>query len=481
MKRLLIHAGEFTKLAVLINFLSSAEMYRQCPATYNGRRGISNISSDKTRRNLNMTSAPEPQIRWYRTGIAPDVLEALNRKDDVKGTIQSAGHLGVLLMTGGLSVFAYFQSWWMLLVASLFVHGTVCAFLANACHEFVHGTVFNNRGLNGFFLYVFSFIRWFPPEYYWRYHTAHHQFTLYPAMDKDVELFPYEEEPGELKKVTLKEFFTYEFVNPLNLLGSIRRNLQHSRGKLKNEWETQLFASRQSRQEVFVWSRVLLAGHAGIAIVSLYYGYWIIPVVLSLTPCYGGWLQLLCNHPQHAGLKKDVPDFRLSCRTNYLNPVFRFLYWYMNYHIEHHTYAAVPCYNLGKLHELMKHDLPPVLNGLFPVWEEIIAIQYRQKHEPGYSYAQPLPDETAARPVVAPPAAPVRVEPLEDEIPVVSAELMRVWQCSICGFIYSEALGLPGEGIAPGTHWDSIPDDWVCPDCGTSKSDFQMQEVTVSA
>ena len=436
-----------------------------------------------------MTTAPESaipsQIPWYRTPIAPDVLEALNRKDDTRGTIQAAGHLGVVVLTGSLSVFAYFQSAWILLAVCLFVHGTVCAFLGNACHEFVHGTVFNNRRLNSFFLYLFSFIRWFPPEYYWRYHTAHHQFTLYPAVDKDPELFPYEQEPGELKRVGLKEFLSYEFVNPLNLLGSIRRNLQHGRGKLKNEWEDQLFAGGQSRKEVFVWARVLLAGHAAITVVSLYYGYWIIPVVVSLTPCYGGWLQLLCNHPQHAGLKKDSPDFRLSCRTNYLNPVFRFLYWHMNYHIEHHTYAAVPCYNLGKLHELLKNDLPPVLNGLFPVWEEIIAIQYRQKHEPGYSYEQPLPGQPNPRPVVAAPATPVRDDRIEADERVTSGapgvNVMRVWQCSICGFIYSEALGLPGEGIAPGTRWDSIPDDWVCPDCGTAKSDFQMEEVTAKA
>lgn len=216
---------------------------------------------------------------------------------------------------------------------------------------------------------------------------------------------------------------------------------------------------------------------------------------MSLTPCYSGWLQLLCNHPQHAGLKKDSPDFRLSCRTNYLHPVLRFLYWHMNYHIEHHTYAAVPCYNLGKLHELMKHDLPPVLNGLFPVWEEIIAIQYRQKHEPGYSYEQPLPGPPNPPPLVAAPAPPVRMGRIETDkdvtvgvtggltsgVPGVAANVavMHVWRCMICGFIYSEALGLPGEGIAPGTRWESIPDDWKCPDCGTGKSDFQMEEVTV--
>lgn len=46
-----------------------------------------------------------------------------------------------------------------------------------------------------------------------------------------------------------------------------------------------------------------------------------------------------------------------------------------------------------------------------------------------------------------------------------------------CGFFYDEELGLPEEGIAPGTRWESIPENWSCPDCGARKSDFYMVEV----
>tara|TARA_B000000460_G_scaffold216133_1_gene165642 strand:- start:155 stop:301 length:147 start_codon:yes stop_codon:yes gene_type:complete len=47
----------------------------------------------------------------------------------------------------------------------------------------------------------------------------------------------------------------------------------------------------------------------------------------------------------------------------------------------------------------------------------------------------------------------------------------------VCGFIYDEELGLPEEGIATGTRWDEIPEDWSCPDCGVSKEDFEMIEL----
>jgi len=54
---------------------------------------------------------------------------------------------------------------------------------------------------------------------------------------------------------------------------------------------------------------------------------------------------------------------------------------------------------------------------------------------------------------------------------------MKKWQCIVCGFIYDEAEGLEEEGIAPGTAWDDIPEDWVCPECGVGKADFEMIEM----
>ena len=64
-------------------------------------------------------------------------------------------------------------------------------------------------------------------------------------------------------------------------------------------------------------------------------------------------------------------------------------------------------------------------------------------------------------------------------IPVTdaTATLSRSWMCVVCGFIYREADGRPEEGIAPGTRWEDIPDDWTCPDCGVGKDDFEMVEL----
>jgi rubredoxin len=66
---------------------------------------------------------------------------------------------------------------------------------------------------------------------------------------------------------------------------------------------------------------------------------------------------------------------------------------------------------------------------------------------------------------------------VDEAVSATELAVARKWQCFFCGFIYDEAQGLPDEGIAPGTRWEDIPDDWVCPSCGAAKSDFGMMIV----
>jgi rubredoxin len=59
---------------------------------------------------------------------------------------------------------------------------------------------------------------------------------------------------------------------------------------------------------------------------------------------------------------------------------------------------------------------------------------------------------------------------------------MSKYVCSICGYIYDETMGIPEADIAPGTKWEDLPDDWVCPICGATKAEFEKQgETSVSS
>ena len=53
----------------------------------------------------------------------------------------------------------------------------------------------------------------------------------------------------------------------------------------------------------------------------------------------------------------------------------------------------------------------------------------------------------------------------------------KKWECIVCGLIYDEELGWPDDGIEPGTAWEDVPEDWLCPECGVGKEDFDMIEI----
>ena len=53
---------------------------------------------------------------------------------------------------------------------------------------------------------------------------------------------------------------------------------------------------------------------------------------------------------------------------------------------------------------------------------------------------------------------------------------MSKWECIVCGLVYDEKEGWPDDGIAPGTRWEDVPEDWLCPDCGVGKEDFELIE-----
>ena len=50
---------------------------------------------------------------------------------------------------------------------------------------------------------------------------------------------------------------------------------------------------------------------------------------------------------------------------------------------------------------------------------------------------------------------------------------MQKWECIVCGYVYDREVGDPDTGIEPGTPFEEIPDDWMCPDCGATKDMFE--------
>lgn len=325
-----------------------------------------------------------PVIQWYRTPLEPPLMKALHERCDRKGAFQTLGYLGIVGLTGTLAIVCAVKGWWWILPWALLLHGMVTAFMINGVHELGHGTVFKTKRWNPFFCHVLAFLGWINHETFQSSHARHHRYTLHPPDDLEVVL-PI--------KLMVKHFFKVGFINPSGLLYAVKDTWRIACGRFRGEWELTLYpdSAPDKRRVPVRWARCLLAGHGLILVVSLAAGWWFVPVVVTLGPFYGGWLFFLCNNTQHIGLRDNVPDFRLCCRTFTLNPLVRFLYWQMNYHTEHHMYAAVPCYHLGRLHQAIKYDLPYCPEGLVAVWREIAAIQNAQDRDPTYQHPIVLP------------------------------------------------------------------------------------------
>ena len=336
-----------------------------------------------------MSNEPaKTKITWYKSPISRADLAELNQRSDWQGLLQTLGYLGLLGLTGSAVWYAVGQLPWPLVLVLIYLHGTFYAFLVNAFHELVHQTVFKTKALNTFFLQLISFLSWSNPVMFWASHQEHHKYTLHPPDDLEVVL------PQEL---TRKSFLRTIVANPWDMVFRLKIVGRLCFGRLHGRWETQLFppSAVEQRRSLTRWARVIVLGHLLIAAVSLYYGLWLVPVLVTLAPFYGGCLQYACNNTQHAGLQDKVSDFRLCTRTFLTNPFLQFLYWHMNYHIEHHMFAGVPCYKLGRLHDLIKHDLPHCPDGLLTAWQEILPILGRQKREPEYQYVAQLPSRGA--------------------------------------------------------------------------------------
>ena len=322
-------------------------------------------------------------IAWYRTRLDPRDMKAVHRRSDVRAAFQTLGYLGLLVLTGTAAICAAGRLPVAVVLLLFFIHGTFYSFQINAVHELGHGTVFRTKFLNAFFVRIFAFFGWINFEMFEASHARHHRYTLHQPDDLEVTL---------PMKVLVKDFFKQGFVNFPGFWWNLKYISRIACGRLQGDWELALFPeSSPERRAPVNWARTVLAGHAVILLFSAYFHLWLLPVVTTFAPLYGGWLFFLCNNTQHIGLQDDVNDFRLCCRTFTVNPFVEFLYWHMNYHTEHHMYAAVPCYKLGQLHRLIENDLPPCPHGLIATWREIAAILEIQKENPDYQHVVYLP------------------------------------------------------------------------------------------
>ena len=339
------------------------------------------------------------RVRWYRSPIDPAVLRNLMRRSDLKGLAQVFASLGLVAASAVLTYVLFERQLWIGFAAALFLHGTMASLYGSANHELTHGTVFRSKWLGRLFRRGFGLLTWFNPYDYALSHTYHHRYTLHPMGDRE-EVLPHE---PAFRVLYVLQLLTFNYTGGPHTSGlapvlrmtfrtALGRPLsRHSGGNRKLEWMAAIYAGHpEERRKSVRWARAVLLFHGAVLATAIVFQLWLLPVLISLAPFIANWWRYLTHLPMHCGLRTNVPDFRKCTRTIKLDPISTVLYSHMNWHLEHHMYAGVPCYHLRKLNKVIAADLPE-RKSLVGAWREMRAIWRQQLIDPDYQYDMPLP------------------------------------------------------------------------------------------
>ncbi|MCR6670704.1 fatty acid desaturase family protein [Devosia ginsengisoli] len=315
---------------------------------------------------------------WYQTDIPRSTIKALMKRSDgpaVRDTL-----IWFALLAGfGAGAWYFWPSAWS--IPFFLAYGVFYASAADSrWHECGHGTAFKTRWMNDVVYHMASFMILREPTI-WRWsHTRHHTDTIIVGRDREI----FGRRPIDFAKLILS------IVPVWNVCKAVYNIASHATGRLTAEEKT--FIPEMEWSKVYRDARIWLLIYAGIIALAVVLQSWM-PVLLfgPVPKIYGHWLAYYLGVLQHAGLAEDVLDHRLNSRTVYMNPVLRFAYWNMNYHIEHHMFPMVPYHKLPELHEIMKADTPPPDKSTFHAYRDILPVLWRQSKDPDYFLIRELP------------------------------------------------------------------------------------------
>ncbi len=319
------------------------------------------------------------EAEWFRPPIDPEKLRALQVRSNLRAGRDVLAWFGLIGLFGYLA-WAALGTWWA--TAAFFIYGALYGGAADSrWHECGHGTAFASKLLNDVVYYLASFMLLRQPTL-WRWsHVRHHTDTIIVGRDPEIA-FP---RPSSLSKVL------GVYLPVLILPKAVWRTLKHAAGRIDDDARD--FIPEDELPKLKWESRVYIAVLTGVAVWCVAVGSIVPALFIGLPTFYGAWLVVFFGILQHAGMREDVLDHRYNTRTVYMNPVFRFLYCNMNYHVEHHIFPTVPYYALPALHREVKAHLAPAERSTFSAYRQLFATLRQQWRDPRYDYPRPdIPD-----------------------------------------------------------------------------------------
>jgi fatty acid desaturase len=315
--------------------------------------------------------------QWYHTDIPRKQMKELMQRSDGPAIRDTIIWLAVLIVSAAGGIW-FWGTWWC--VPFFFVYGTLYGSSGDSrWHEAGHGTAFRTRWMNDVVYQVASFMIMRNPVT-WRWsHARHHTDTVIVGRDPEIAVM----RPPDLLRVILN------FFGILDVWHFMSDMLRNAVGNVSAAEKS--FIPEQERPKVVRAARVHLAIYVATVALALWMRSWLPLMLIGLPRMYGAWHGILTGLLQHGGLADNVTDHRLNSRTVLMNPVSRFIYWNMNYHVEHHMFPMVPYHALPKLHELIKHDLPAPNPSMWDGYREMVPAFLRQLRNEDYFLKRQLP------------------------------------------------------------------------------------------
>jgi fatty acid desaturase len=314
---------------------------------------------------------------WYHTDVPRKRMKQLMRREDGPA-IRDTVIWFALLVGFGFGGYWFWGSW--ACVPFFLGYGVLYGSASDSrWHETGHGTAFKTQWLNDAVYQIASFMN-MKEATFWRWsHARHHTDTIIVGRDREIAAM----RPPDVVRLVINLTGIRE---AMRIVASVGR---HAAGRLTPEEVT--FIPESERHRVYREARVWVAIYLLVIGAAISLGSWLPLMYVGLPTLYGFWLGYLFGVSQHAGLAENVLDHRLNSRTILMNPVFRYLYWNMNFHVEHHMFPMVPYHALPKLHDELRHDMPTPYPSLIAAYREILPTLWRQLRHPDYYVKRELP------------------------------------------------------------------------------------------
>ncbi len=319
-----------------------------------GRRDYSLLGPDAQRAVETGLAAAE----WYHSDLPRKEMKALMAREDGPA-IRDTLILFALMILFAAAGIALWPGLWSLpfWLAYGVLYGSA---MDSRWHECGHGTAFRTGWMNNALYQIASFMMVRNPVT-WRWsHARHHTDTIIVGRDPEIAVM----RPPEFARLVLNLF------GILDALTGWGRMLLNASGRLDPEEAT--FIPDSEKPKVIRVARIWLAIYGATLALALWAGSVLPLMLVGLPRLYGAWHHVMTGLLQHGGLADNVTDHRLNSRTVLMNPVSRFIYWNMNYHVEHHMFPMVPYHRLPDLHVRIRDDLPApcpsILAGYRQMW-----------------------------------------------------------------------------------------------------------------